>query len=118
MPSFWYPEGLAARIPFHANFSANATATGTTYGLTAPQVTQAASDSTNVEALVNFKEAIEAYAQAVTEWTDAILEGETFVAPPPAPPAPGAPTMGPGSLTGIRDRTITYANIIKADIDY
>ena len=53
MAQDWYPATLAALIPWHANFSAQATATGTTHGLTAGQVTQIAADSAVVEDVVN-----------------------------------------------------------------
>ncbi|MCH8273299.1 MAG: hypothetical protein IH851_00715 [Armatimonadetes bacterium] len=36
----WYPSRLADRIPFHANFSTQATATGVADGLTAGQPEQ------------------------------------------------------------------------------
>lgn len=118
MPTFWYPAAYAARIPFHSNFNANAQATGLTYGLSAGQQTSIARDNTNVPLVVNFKEAVTAYAQAVTEWAEIVLEGEIGAIFPAVPTAPAAPTFALGSETAIRGRTLLSAGIIKADPDY
>ena len=113
----WYPKTLALRPPWHANYNANAQATGTTYGLSAGDKTDAGNDAANVLALVNFKEALDAYAQAVTEWVDIILNGDPLAPMPPAPTAPSAPTMGLGSKPGVQARTRYQAGVIKADAD-
>lgn len=118
MATFWYPKPFALRIPFHANFNVNAQATGLTYGLVAGQQASIARDSANVPLVVNFKEAVDAYAQAVTEWAETILEGALGTPFPPAPTAPTPPTFAPGSETAIRPRTLIYAKVIKADPDY
>ena len=60
----WYPATLAALIPWHANFAAQTTATGTTHGLSAGQVTQIATDSEVVEGTVNYLSAVDAFHQA------------------------------------------------------
>lgn len=71
----WYLDSFAARIPWHANFNANAQATGTTYGLSAADKTDILNDTENVAIVANFKESINPYRQAVTEWAEITLEG-------------------------------------------
>lgn len=118
MAEFWYPRQYAARIPFHATFNSNVQITGLTYGLVAAQQASAGRDAVNVPLVVNFKDAVAAYAQAVTEWAEIILEGEIGAVFPPMPTAPTPPTFALGSETAIRGRTLLYAGIIKADPDY
>lgn len=114
----WYPSSFAARIPWHANLNVNAQATGTTYNLSAGDKTDIGNDATNVSLVVNFKEAVEAYAQAVTEWAEIILEGTVGAPMPLAPTAPTFPSFGIGSKPAIEGRTRIYAGIVRADADY
>lgn len=114
----WYPAILAQRIPWHANFNTNAQATGTTYGLSAADKTDILNDAANVALVVNFKEAIDAYRQAVTEWAEIMLEGALGSPLPPLPTAPTPPTFALGSKSAIEARTRLYAGIVKADADY
>lgn len=118
MAVFWYPKAFAARIPFHENFDENAQATGSTYGLSVGDKADIALDKDNVPKVVNFKEGVAAYAQAVTEWAEIILEGEIGSVFPPPPTAPVPPTFALGSKTAIRGRTLLYAGVIKSDADY
>lgn len=118
MATDWYPRILADRIPWHANYSVQATATGTTYGLAAGDVTDIGRDKDNVPLVVNYKEAAQAYAQAVTEWAEAILNGPVGTTMPAAPTAPTAPTFALGSKPGIQARTRQTAGVIKADADF
>src|SRR5688572_18682610 len=114
----WYPTALAALIPWHANFAAQATATGTTHGLSAGQVTQIGVDSAVVEEVVNYLAAVSAFSQAFTEFKDIMLRGPLNT-PMPTPPAP-PPMLSfeGGQLPAIEARTRQYAAIIKADPDY
>jgi hypothetical protein len=114
----WYPPKLADRIPWHANYNVNAQATGTTYGLSAGDKTDILNDAANVPLVVNFKEAVAAYAQAVTEWAAAILDGPIGTAFPPIPTAPTPPTFALGSKPSIQPRTRVSGGVVKADADY
>lgn len=118
MAEHWYPAKLADRIPWHANYSVQATATGTTYGLAAGDVTDIQRDKDNVALVVNHKEAVQAYAQAITEWADAILNGPVGASLPPTPTAPSAPAFTLGSKPGIKPRMLQTAGVVKADADY
>lgn len=71
----WYPDALAARIPWHANFAAQAVASGVARGLTAAQVTQIGLDATAVAQLVNYGEAVGAFSESVTAFRDAGAPG-------------------------------------------
>lgn len=116
--SDWYPRNLSDRIPWHANYNTNAQATGTTYGLSAGDKTDAGNDAGNVPLIVNFKQAVSDYAQAVTEWADLMFDAPIGSALPPIPTAPTAPTLAIGSKPSIVPRTRLQAGIIKADADY
>jgi len=118
MSSDWYPKTLAELVAWHANFTVQAVANGTTLGLTALQVTQIGVDSGNVANIVNYIFAVDAYAQSVTQFKDLMLEGDIGIALPTAPTAPTAPSLAPGSLASIQARTRQYANIIKASPNY
>lgn len=114
----WYPTNQADRIPWHANFNTNAQATGTTFGLSAAQKTSIQKDKDMVPTVVNFKEAVQAYAQAVTEWANLILEGPIGTPFPAVPTAPSVPTFEGGDEAAIEPRTRQYRGIIAADPDY
>ncbi len=115
MPTDWYPRSLADRIPWHANFAAQAAASGVARGLTALQATQIGLDSTAVAQLVNYSEAVDAFKEAVTAFRDAYLDGIATALVPPAPAAPATPLLALGTLPGIEARTRQYAGILKAN---
>lgn len=114
----WYPTTLADRIAWHANFAAQAVIDGTAHGLTAAQVTQSGTDSTNVAACVNYVVAVDAYRQAVTAFKDILLDGDIGVTLPIAPTAPTITLVALGSQPAIQARTRQYAALIKASIGY
>lgn len=114
----WYPKRLADRIPWHANFAAQAGVSGTSHGLTAAQVTQAGVDSTNVASTVNWLQAVDDYSQAVTEFKNLILEGDLGIAMPTLPAVPTNPAYGVGSAPSIEARTRQLAAIVKASVGY
>ena len=114
----WYKKKLSELDSWHAAFSAQCAATGTTHGLSAGNVTQAATDATFVAALLNFDQQIRGFVQAWTEYRDAILRGDPAAALPGLPTLPAALTVPLGGLPGIEARTRSFANIIKADADY
>lgn len=114
----WYPQKLTDRIPWHSNYNVQAQATGTTYGLSAADKTDITNDSVNVALVVNFKEAVAAYAQAVTEWAELILNGPIGTPFPVAPTPPTSPVFVVGSKAAIQARTRQTGGIVKADLDY
>jgi hypothetical protein len=118
MAQDWYPSAFSDRVPWHANFAANAQATGATYGLSAADIADIAADAGNVALAVNFKEAVDAYRQAVTEWAEIVLEGEPGAPFPPPPAPPAEPGFAPASKPAIEARTRLYAGIVKADANY
>lgn len=117
----WYPIKLADRIPFHANLSVQATATGITHGLIAAEVTQIATDSTIVAGSINYTEQVVAFAQAVTEWRNLLLSGPNGTALPPVPTPPAAFVYPAGPaivLASIEFRTRQYRAKIVASSGY
>jgi hypothetical protein len=115
----WYPNALATLGPWHTTFSAQATATGTTHGLTAGNVTQAGEDSAVVSALLDYDDALRGYTEAWTAWRDFVLFGDPDDAPIEVPTEPALTLPGEGAPTpGIRTRTRGYANVIKASPGY
>lgn len=114
----WYPSAFAERIPWHSNFNTNAQATGTTYGLSAGDKTDIGNDNTNVALLVNFKAAVDAYRQAVTEWADIMFNAPIGTAIPAAPTAPTIAAFALGSKASIIPRTRIMVGVIKADADF
>jgi len=114
----WYPPNQADRIPWHANFDTNAQATGTTYGLSAGQKTSIQKDALMVPIVVNFKIAVQAYAQAVTEWANLVLEGPIGIPFPAVPTAPSVPSFEGGDEPSIEPRTRQYRGILHADPDW
>lgn len=115
----WYPRSLAALGPWHATFSAQATATGTTHGLTAGDVTQAGLDSDAVTVALEYDDALRSYVEAWTAWRDFLLFGDPNATPIDPPTVPTAPNFGAETpLPGIRTRTRGYANVIKASPGY
>jgi hypothetical protein len=117
MAIFWYPAQLAARIPWHANYKLQAADSGVSLGLTAAQVTQIATDSDNAVAIINFAVEVQGYAEAITEWRDLIFDSTIGTPLPELPKVPTEPTIG-GTLSAIIDRTIQYANLIKASPNF
>ena len=115
--SDYYPDAAGDRVAWHANFSAQATLIGTTYGLSAAQVTQIAADAANVALLVNAATSIDTARQAFTAWKDTILSGPLNVALPANPGSWSAPSLTTPA-TAIQARTRQYANIIKASTSY
>lgn len=114
----YYPRRLQARIAWHANFAAQAAASGTTYGLTPADVAQIQTDADNVRLVVQWTEAVEAFAQAATAYRDALMAGNRIV-PAPAPPvAPAGLVLAPGSMNGIVERTRRYIRVVKASGAY
>jgi len=114
----YYPRRLQARIAWHANFAARAAASGATYGLTPADVAQIQTDADNVRLVVQWTEAVEAFAQAATAYRDALMAGNRNV-PAPAPPvAPAALSLAVGSMQGIVDRSRRFIRVIKASEGY
>ena len=115
----WYPRELASLGPWHATFSAQATATGASHGLAAPDIAQAAADSAVVAVALDYDDALRSYTEAWTAYRDFLLIGDPNAAPIPQPTAPAVPDFGEGDpLPGIRTRTRGYANVIKASPGY
>ncbi|MEX2244712.1 MAG: hypothetical protein WD716_12815 [Fimbriimonadaceae bacterium] len=114
----YYPTRLTDLIPWHANFAVEATASGTTHGLTAGEVTQAGEDSNTVALLVNYSEAVDQFRQEVTEFRDAVLRGDPLLQKPTAPVAPATLTLGLAALPGIEARTREFSTRIKASSTY
>ena len=114
----WYPSRLADRIPFHANFSTQATATGVADGLTAAQVTQIADDSATVALVVNYDQEVDTFSQGFTEFMRLMLDGTVDTPLPPVPAPPPALALGLGAQAAIQARTRVFAGILKAHSGY
>src|SRR3989304_2651095 len=107
----WYKTKLSELDSWHAAFSAQCAATGTTHGLSAGNVTQAATDATFVAALLNFDQQIRGFVQAWTEYRDAILRGDPAAALPGLPTRPAALTGALGGLAGVAGRARAVVSI-------
>ena len=119
MATDWYPTNQAALIPWHDNFSTQATTNGTTLGLSAPQIAQIASDAANVLIMLNGLEAANAYRQALTEYKNLLFNAPADTPTEPVPTAPTTLDFGEDSpVLGIEARTRQYAAIIKASPAY
>ncbi|RIJ98984.1 MAG: hypothetical protein DCC46_10110 [Armatimonadetes bacterium] len=117
----WYPKSIPALIPWHANFSTQASATGTSHGLTTSQVQQIGSDNAVVASCIPYVEGVEAFAQAVTEWRNLLLSGPNGTALPPVPTVPTTFVYPPGpppALPSIEFRTRQYAALIRSSVGY
>ena len=114
----WYPSKLLERIIWHANFAARAADSGTTFGLSAGEVTQIAADAAAVEAVLGAALAAERYVQAFSKFQQLMLDGPATAPLQAIPQPPAALTLGAGSLAGIKARTRRYAARIKSAAGY
>jgi hypothetical protein len=117
MAGDWYPDSLANRAAWHANFSTQAAATGTTHGLTSAQVTQIGTDAGEVSSALGYRETVRAFPQSWTEDETMLLAGPlgSAMPPVPTPPAAYAPTT---TVPSIQARTRQYVGIIRAHPSY
>lgn len=114
----WYPTRVTDLIPWHTNFNTQATASGTTHGLTAGQVTQIAADLSFVTLLVNQLQAVSDYAQAVTAYKEVVFNSAPGTVLPTVPTVPALIVVPIGGISAIQARTRQYAAIIKASVGY
>jgi len=113
----WYPTRTSELPAWHTNFKTEATASGTTLGLTAGNA-QISLDGTAVAQVINYAEAVDAFRQEVTAFKDNLLEGDPLGPVPTEPAAPANITLADGTLPGIEARTRSFAAIIKASPNY
>ena len=114
----WYPSRLGDRIPWHTNFNTQAVATGVSRGLSAAQVTQITADLGALTVIINALVAADDYAQALTAFKDAFLDGPIGVIAPSLPAPPASITLPVGAIASIQARTRQYAALIKAQPTY
>lgn len=110
----YYPARRADRPAWHKNLANEAVASGTTLNLTAGQVTQIGHDSDAVQQLVDYTEAIDAFRQEVTAFSNDVLEGDPLGPVPTEPASPADIVLAVGTLPGIEARTRQFVAIIKA----
>jgi len=113
----FYPDSLAARVAWHANFAAQAGSSGIAHGLSLLQVTQAGDDATEVANMVNATDTVHTFSQSWTQFATIMLEGDIH-APLPAIPIPPALYVLTSSAPGIEARTRLFAGIIRAHPTY
>lgn len=114
----WYPRRLAELPPWHARFSAQASLTGLADGLTADIIAEAAIDADSIRKLVNYRSAVEGFAQAYVQFMKALIQGPANL-PLPAEPLPPSPIgINPGARTAIKSRTRVAVGMLKAHVDY
>lgn len=114
----WYPTRLSDLIPWHANFNAEAQATGGNFGLSVAQRAAIALDATNVALIVNYLEAVDAFKEAVTGFKDTVFNGALNTPLPAEPLIPTQLALPDGSEAAIEARTRLYAGIIRAHPSY
>ena len=114
----WYPSRLGDRSPWHTNFNTQAVATGVSRGLSAAQVTQITADLGALTVIINALVAADDYAQALTAFKDAFLDGPIGVIAPSLPAPPASITWPVGAIASIQARTRQYAALIKAQPTY
>lgn len=113
----YFPLSLQERAAWYKNFSEQATATGTTLGLTALEVTQIADDYQVLDFLAAAAISIENYAEAVRQYRKIITEGK-IGEPTPAFPANLALTLPVVTEAGMFERLIDYVDRIRASAAY
>jgi hypothetical protein len=118
MATDYYPARRADRVAWHANFSTEAAANGTTLGLTAGNVAKIAEDATQVAANVAYGEAVDAFRQEVTGYLASVLEGDPLAPMPTSPAAPAGLTPPLPATPGIEARTRGFVAVIKASPNY
>src|SRR2546423_12805728 len=113
----FFPQSLQNRAAWYKNFDEQATATGTTLGLTAAEVTQITDDSAVVNFLAGAAVTIDAYKEAVRQYRKLITEGK-IGEPTPAFPANLALTLPTVIKPGMFERLIDYVDRIRASAAY
>lgn len=114
----WYPQRLSERDSWHAGFDAQATATGTTFGLSAGDKAEIHVDSILVSLCADYDVVLRQYVEAWTEWRNLVLDGDPNAAFPNPPTQPSFVLPDENFKPGVQPRTRSKAGIIKADADY
>jgi len=115
--SLWYPTNLQDQAAWHVVFSKQADIDGTTYGLTAAEVTQIKNDKAMVVFLAEVTITLDTFVDTVRTFRKDVMElpvdGTT-------PTFPGTPTITPAADVprGIWERVTEFANRIKASAGY
>ena len=115
--NLWYPTNLQDQAAWHIIFSKQADIDGTTYGLTAGEVTQIEADKDMVVFLAAVTNTIDTFVDTVRTFRKDVMElpvdGTT-------PTFPATPTLGTVTAVprGIWERVTEYANRIKAAAGY
>lgn len=113
----WYPTNLQDEAAWHIVFSDQAQIDGTTYGLTAGEVTQIEKDKDMVVFLASATNTIDTFVDTVRTFRKDVMElpvdgtTPTFPATFSLSPATNVPR-------GIWERVIEFANRIKASAGY
>ncbi|MEQ1922855.1 MAG: hypothetical protein ABL952_10140 [Pyrinomonadaceae bacterium] len=113
----WYPTNLQDEAAWHIIFSKQADIDGTTYGLTAAEVTQIENDKDMVVFLAEVTNTLDYFVDTVRSFRKDVMElpvdGTT-------PSFPATPTLGTVTAVprGIWERVTEYANRIKASAGY
>lgn len=115
MATDWYPTRLTDLPEWWANLSTVATAQGVADGLTATQVTQINADAPTVATLLNYRTAVDGFAEAYTEYMRIMLTAPLNT-PLPLPPTPPDPIdILVTAQPALEARARLYAGILKAD---
>ncbi|MBK8302150.1 MAG: hypothetical protein WBC19_15525 [Pyrinomonadaceae bacterium] len=115
--ALWYPTNLQDQAAWHVIFSDQAQIDGTTYGLTAGEVTQIEKDKDMVVFLASATNTIDTFVDTVRTYRKDVMElpvdGTT-------PTFPAALSLSPATNVprGIWERVIEFANRIKASAGY
>ncbi|MBX7134102.1 MAG: hypothetical protein K1X67_15620 [Fimbriimonadaceae bacterium] len=114
----FYPRRHSKRVQWHAQFAASLASYAGVLGISPAVVAQAQVDAQNVALSLAAAEAAIRYRDEVLAFRDQMLEGLLNTPTPPAPTAPAAIVLPPGTLGNIAARTRRLVNEIKANPAY
>lgn len=114
MANDWYPSRLADLPEWWANFSTVASAQGVADGLSAGQVTQISADAPTASALLNYRTAVDGFAEAYTEYMRIMLTAPLNTPLPLAPTPPDVIDILITAQPAMEARARLYAGILKA----
>jgi hypothetical protein len=115
----FFPKDLEGQILWQVNFKETLPAYAAKYDISATQVDQVASDTDWMTYWFEQQNLNQVYAQSLTAFRNEVAFGLPPGAEPSVPPVPPAPGTVPMAVApGVFKRSLSIANVIKANIKY